>query len=118
MSEEHNNESVESVFDKLLEGETNHEDNDRGDAVAAAVAAAVAQPTPKPAKKKTVRKSFSMTELILLVRFTSYLYFIFCYAMYVFLGRFQLLDVLKPLFALIICKKIFLFISCSNFSQS
>lgn len=52
--EEQNNDTSESVFDKLLEGEANHEENDRGDAVAAAVAAAVAQPSPKPIKKKIV----------------------------------------------------------------
>ncbi|XP_055307239.1 cytokine-like nuclear factor N-PAC [Sitodiplosis mosellana] len=52
--EEQNNDASESVFDKLLEGEANHEENDRGDAVAAAVAAAVAQPSPKPVKKKIV----------------------------------------------------------------
>lgn len=39
--EELNNDTPESVFDKLLEGETNNEEN-RGETIAAAVAAAVA----------------------------------------------------------------------------
>lgn len=55
--EDLNNETSESVFDKLLEGESNHEENSRVDPVAAAVAAAVAQTTSKP-KKKVVRSQF------------------------------------------------------------
>lgn len=49
IQEEVNNDTAESVFDKLLEGEANDEENNRGETIAAAVAAAVA---PKSAKKK------------------------------------------------------------------
>lgn len=49
-----NNDTTESVFDKIKLEETNHEENDRGDVVAAALAAAVAQPPTKAIKKKIV----------------------------------------------------------------
>lgn len=52
--EEQNNETSERVFDELIKSQDNHEENDRGDAVAAAVAAVTAQSAQKPVKKKTV----------------------------------------------------------------
>lgn len=60
LQEELNNESPESVFDKLLEGETNNEENNRGETIAAAVAAAVA---PKSVKKKAVRPYLFSTNI-------------------------------------------------------
>lgn len=64
VQEEVNNDTSESIFDKLLEGETNNEENDRGETIAAAVAAAVA---PKSAKKKSVRLNIRFENLLSII---------------------------------------------------
>lgn len=51
------NDNTESEFDKLLENQTNNEENNREDVIKAAVAAAVNLPPIKSVKKKTVRAS-------------------------------------------------------------
>lgn len=60
-----NNDTSESVFDKLLEGEANDDENNRGETIAAAVAAAVA---PKSAKKKIVSWNIPVYAFFLLAK--------------------------------------------------